>query len=64
MDPTQEAHIPIYAFVMPVLSFVFWLVLIVSIIILVVNSQRSTRSLQNIETLLKDINKDKDSNHT
>jgi uncharacterized membrane protein len=64
MDPTQGAHIPIYAFVMPVFSFVFWLVLIVSIIILVVNSQRSTRSLQNIEMLLKEINKDKDSNHT
>ncbi|SEB87658.1 hypothetical protein [Paenibacillus sp. GP183] len=63
MGPAQGMQIPIWALVMPILSVVFWLLLIVSIIILVVNSQKSSRSLRNIEALLKELKKDKDNHH-
>jgi hypothetical protein len=62
MGPAQGMQFPIWVVVLPILSFVFCLLLIVSFIILVVNSQKSTRSLQNIEALLKKLNKDND-NH-
>lgn len=55
-------QVPIWALVMPVLSVVIWLLLVVSIIFLVFNSRKSTRSLQNIEALLKDLKYNKD-NH-
>lgn len=63
MGSAQGMQIPIWALVMPILSVVFSLLFIVSIIILVVNSQKSTRSLQNIEALLKELKKDKDNHH-
>lgn len=56
-------QVPIWALVMPVLSVVIWLLLVVSIIFLVVNSRKSTRSLQNIEALLKDLKYNKDNHH-
>ncbi|SEB92378.1 hypothetical protein [Paenibacillus sp. GP183] len=63
MGPAQGMQIPIWALVMPILSVVFWLLLIVSIIIVVVNSQKTSRSLRNIEALLKELKKDKDNHH-
>jgi Mn2+/Fe2+ NRAMP family transporter len=51
----QGMQIPLLFLIGPVLSLVFFVFIIVSIIILVLNSQKNRKSMERMEYLLKEI---------
>lgn len=64
MGAASAMHISIWTMVVQIAALAFWLFLIVSIVILVINSHKNRRSLQKIEAYLKEINQNKDDRHT